>query len=290
MQLNHKIYNISPIMPIFALQYLSKMTNISHIHTQTEQLIRKVGDFICAESAHFSSDKIEYKGKNNLVSYVDKTAEKMLVTGCSDILPNCGFINEETGEHKGTNDFVWIIDPLDGTTNFTHGLPVYAISVALQQKEETILGFVYYMSMNEMFSAIKGQGAFLNGKQIFVSERNNIGDSLIATGFPYMDFAWMDEYIETLKAFLRASQGMRRMGSAAIDLAYVACGRFEGFWENKLSAWDVAAGVLLVEEAGGKVTDFLGGNNYLFGKQIIASNRKIHAEMRKIIMKQFVEK
>ena len=261
------------------------MEKILLIHTQTETLIRQVGDFIRTEGATFSSEKVEYKAenKNNLVSYVDKTAEEMLVKGFSEILPNCGFINEESGEQKGTNDFVWIIDPLDGTTNFTHGLTVYAISVALQYQNETVMGFVYHIPMNEMFSAVKGRGAYLNGKKISVSDRQNLSESLIATGFPYMDFSWMDVYIETMKAFLRASQGMRRMGSAAIDLAYVACGRFEGFWENKLSAWDVAAGALIVQEAGGKITDFSGGDNYLFGRQIIASNEKIHQEMQELI-------
>lgn len=261
------------------------MEKILIIHTQTEALIRNVGDFIRTEAESFSSDKVEYKGenKNNLVSYVDKTAEEMLVKGCSEILPDCGFINEESGEQKGTNDYVWIIDPLDGTTNFTHGLTVYSISVALQFQNQTIMGFVYHIPMNEMFSAVKGRGAYLNGKKISVSDRPTLGDSLIATGFPYMDFSWMEAYIETLKAFLRASQGMRRMGSAAIDLAYVACGRFEGFWENKLSAWDIAAGALIVQEAGGKVTDFVGGDNYLFGRQLIASNEKIHLEMQNLI-------
>lgn len=267
-----------------ALSLYQKMHNLTLIATQTETLIRKVGDFICKEALVFTNDRIEYKGKNNLVSYVDKTAEEMLVSGCLAILPNCGFINEETGEHKGTSDYVWIIDPLDGTTNFTHALPVYAISVALQYKHETILGIVYHLQMNELFSAIKGKGAQLNGKKISVSQRLALSESLIATGFPYMDFAWMDAYIETMKAFLRASQGMRRMGSAAIDLAYVACGRFEGFWENKLSPWDVAAGALIVQEAGGMVTDFSGKENYLFGKQIIASNTNIHQEMQDIIM------
>jgi len=267
------------------------MEKILLLHTQTETLIRKVGDFIRTEGATFSRDKVEYKAenKNNLVSYVDKTAEEMLVKGCSELLPNCGFINEETGEQKGTSGFVWIIDPLDGTTNFTHGLTVYAISVALQYENETVMGFVYHIPMNEMFSAIKGRGAFLNGEKISVSDCPTLSESLIATGFPYMDFSWMDTYIETMKAFLRKSQGMRRMGSAAIDLAYVACGRFEGFWENKLSAWDVAAGALLVLEAGGKVTDFSGGENYLFGRQIIASNEKIHPEMQDLIAEYWQE-
>lgn len=256
---------------------------MTHIYTQTEQLIRTVGEFIRTEAALFTTDKVEFKGKNNLVSYVDKTAEEMLVKGCAEMLPNCGFINEETGEHKGTSDYVWIIDPLDGTTNFTHNLPVYAISVALQYQQETIMGFVYHVPMNEMFTAQKGGGAYLNGKKILVSPQTKIANSLIATGFPYIDFDWMDAYIETMKAFLRSSQGMRRMGSAAIDLCYVACGRFEGFWENKLSPWDVAAGALIVQEAGGEVSDFEGKENYLFGRQIIASNRNIHQAMQDII-------
>lgn len=259
------------------------MEKLLAIHTQVEALVRKVGEFIRKEAILFTSDKIEFKGKNDLVSYVDKTAEEMLVNGCREILPHSGFINEETGMLEGSNEYVWIIDPLDGTTNFTHGLPVYAISVALQYQAETVIGFVYHVPMDEMFSAIKGKFARLNDKDISVSEKEFLKDSLIATGFPYRDFEWIDAYLDTLKVFLRGSQGMRRMGSAAIDLAYVACGRFEGFWENKLSPWDVAAGALIVQEAGGKVSDFSGGDDFLFGRQIIASNHKIHQEMEVII-------
>lgn len=256
------------------------MTQIdAAFHAQLEGLILTVGDFIRREAKAFTVDKIEYKGINNMVSYVDKTAEDMLVKGCSMLIPNSGFINEETGETTSDSPYRWIIDPLDGTTNFIHGVDCYSVSVALQYEEETILGYVYHVPNDEMFGAEKGKGAWMNGSPIRVSAAPKLANALIATGFPYNEFGWMDTYIEVLKAIMPRSHGLRRMGSAAIDLVYTACGRFDGFFEFKLNAWDVAAGALIVEEAGGKVTDFSGGKNYLFGKQIIATNGNFHTEV-----------
>ena len=247
-----------------------------------EALIVETGNFILTEQKTFSADKIEYKGKNDMVSYVDKTAEKMLVKGCKTLIPNAGFINEESGESISESEYRWIIDPLDGTTNFIHDLPCFAISLALQYKEKTILGYVYHIPNREMFFAQKGKGATLNGEPIRVSAASQLSEALLATGFPYTQFGWIEEYMDMLKALMPRSHGLRRMGSAAIDLAYVACGRFGGFFEVKLSVWDVAAGALLVQEAGGTVTDFTGGDGYLFGREIVATNGKFHAEIIEI--------
>ncbi len=181
------------------------------------------------------------------------------------------------GERKeGLN---WIIDPLDGTTNFVHGIPCYCISVALADGLDVLVGVVLEVTRDECFSAWKGGGAWLNGKTIGVSTRKTLSESLLATGFPYDDFGREAEYMELLKALMHTSRGIRRLGSAAADLAYVACGRFEAFYEYGLNPWDVAAGGLLVTEAGGNTTDFRNGGSWLFGEEIVASNGSIHAEI-----------
>lgn len=263
------------------------MSNYQHILAQAKQLILDVGGFIQTEARNFDYKLVEHKGLNDLVSYVDKTAEQKLVAGLSSIIPGCGFIAEEgTASHRD-EEFIWIVDPLDGTTNFTHGLPVFAISVALMHHETLVLAMVYEVNKEELFWAIKGQGAFCNDKPIQVSERARLSESLIATGFPYNKFEETDNYLKILKEFMLTTHGIRRLGSAAVDLCYVACGRFEGFYEYNLSAWDVAAGILIVQEAGGQVSDFQGGPDYLFGKQIIAAG-KVHDAMQQTIKKHWV--
>ncbi len=250
-------------------------------------LIREVGQYIRTEAARFDYHVVEEKGRNDLVSYVDKRAEKMLVRGLQDILPEAGFITEEgTATHR-QEKLRWVIDPLDGTTNFTHGLPVYAISVALLAGEELVAGVVYEINKEEMFWATKGGGAWLGDKRIYVSGREKLAESLLATGFPYYNFDRMEAYLRILNDFMQATHGLRRMGSAAVDLAYVACGRFEGFFEYNLNAWDVAAGSLLVSEAGGRVTDFRLGNNFLFGKEIIAGGQVLPA-MQQVIAQHWL--
>lgn len=245
---------------------------------QVEELSRDVAAFILAEAKDFSSDKVESKSFNNLVSYVDKTAEERFVKGLSTILPEAGFIAEE-GSGQPKEGLNWIIDPLDGTTNFIHGIPCYCTSVALIDDTELLCGVVHEVNQAESFSAFKNGGAFLNGKPIQVSEKSTLSESLLATGFPYDDFEREKEYMQLLNDLMHASRGLRRLGSAAADLAYVACGRFEAFYEYGLNPWDVAAGILIVQEAGGSVSDFSGGNNHIFGEEIIASNGKVHADI-----------
>ncbi len=252
--------------------------NLPELTTGVITLSRSVAEFIRTEGARFTEASVESKSLNNLVSYVDKTAEQRFVDGLSVLLPQAGFIAEE-GTGARAAELNWVIDPLDGTTNFVHGIPCYCTSVALMRGNTVLLGVVLEVTRDECFSAWKGGGAFLNGTAIRVSARTALLESLLATGFPYDDFGKEAQYMELLRALMHNSRGIRRLGSAAADLAYVACGRFEAFYEYGLNPWDVAAGVLIVEEAGGTVTDFGGGTEHVFGEEIVASNGAIHAEL-----------
>ncbi|MDX2248603.1 MAG: inositol monophosphatase family protein [Bacteroidia bacterium] len=251
------------------------------------ELLKKTGRFIVEEFHRFSFDRVEYKGKNDPFTYVDVTSEKLLKDGCRHLIPGSGFVNEETDNEASENGYTWIIDPVDGTSNFTHGVPYFCISLALQKEDEVILGYVYEPLYENLFHAQKGNGAWLNGKRISVSNKHNLQNGLIATGFPYENFPWRNHYLEIVREIMDGAHGIRRMGSAALDLAYVACGRFEGFFELNLKPWDVAAGALLVIEAGGEVTDFSGGKEYLYGRQIVATNGHIHPQMIGIIQSKY---
>jgi myo-inositol-1(or 4)-monophosphatase len=260
------------------------MTDLSNQRlVQLEILCKEVGKFIKLQQSQVKAADIEVKSLNSLVSYVDKTAEEMLVKGLRKIYPEAGFITEEDTVDEKSAKANWIVDPLDGTTNYLHGIPIFAISVALQVGKELKLGVVYELGQEEMFSAVAGQGAKLNGVPIRVNPENEMHKALFATGFPYHDFGRMEAFNELLNYFYRNSQGLRRLGSAATDLAYVACGRFSGFFEYGLSPWDVAAGALLVKEAGGSVHDFKGGENYLFGSDICAGSEAIYSAFSQII-------
>ncbi len=263
------------------------VNDLQKLTAEVADLSREIAAFIRAERERFTEANVESKSANNLVSYVDKVAEQRFVDGLSRLLPQAGFIAEEgTGERvEGLN---WVIDPLDGTTNYVHGIPCFCTSVALVQgEEEILLGVVLEVDRGECFTAWKGGGATLNGRPIRVSDRARLMDSLLATGFPYDDFAYEDAYMDLLRDLMHRSRGIRRLGSAAADLAYVACGRFEAFYEYGLNAWDVAAGIIIVQEAGGKVTDFKEGSAYLFGEEIIASNGHIHQELHDVLERSF---
>ncbi len=253
--------------------------DLKKILDQSLMVIEQAADFISAEFNTINKDQIEYKGFNDLVSYVDKGAEKILVKGLQQIMPEAGILAEEGTGKQADEQYTWIIDPLDGTTNYLHSLPIFSISVALMKQNQPIVAVVYEINRREVFTATQGGGAFCNGKPIRISSAKNIGESLIATGFPYYDFDKMENYLKILHALMKTSHGLRRLGSAAVDLAYVACGRFEGFFEYNLKPWDVAAGTLLVKEAGGLVTQFEGGDNPIFGKEIVASNATIHQSL-----------
>lgn len=247
------------------------------------QAVREAGAFIRQEYVDFDPSHVETKGRNDLVSYVDRTAEGMLMERLNRLTPGCGFINEESGSHATDSDAVWIIDPLDGTTNFIHGIPVFSISVALKTGTDVVLGCVYDIPRDEMYEARLGGGARRNGRAIAVSETPLLADSLIAYGAMHSSFLNLEQFLHLLGTFMRNSRGLRRLGSAALDLAYTAAGRFDGFFEAQLNPWDVAAGSLIVDEAGGKVTDYFGGQEYLFGKSIIAGNPQVQEQMRQMI-------
>ncbi len=247
-------------------------TDLAALTREICTIATDAGAFLLQERQKFQRDDIEYKGLNNLVSYVDKETEKQLVEELSRLLPEAGFITEEgtTGQEADKNALNWIIDPLDGTTNFIHGLPVFSVSIGLAQGSTPIAGVVYDPNRDECFSAWQGGGAYCNGNRISISPATQLGESLIATGFPYYSFDQMPKYLHILESLMKQTHGLRRMGSAAIDLAYVACGRFEAFYEYNLHSWDMAAGVLLVREAGGVVSDFDGGDEFLFRGDVIA--------------------
>ena len=236
---------------------------LEDIIKQVIEVSKQAGDFIRQERKNFSPDKIEYKGLNDMVSYVDKNAEKIIVTNLEKILPEAGFFTEEKTKNIITDRYNWIIDPLDGTTNFIHGVPTYSVSIALKEYDELVLGVVYEINLDECFYAWKDAPSYLNGKEIKVSNIPTVDKSLIATGFPYYDFEKQPAYMQLFAALMKGSHGLRRLGSAAVDLAYTACGRFESFYEYNLNPWDIAAGVVIVRQAGGQVVNFKGGDEVL---------------------------
>jgi myo-inositol-1(or 4)-monophosphatase len=259
--------------------------DLQKICTEVVNIARETGNYIRRERMSFSSEMVETKGLHNFVSHVDKQAESQIVARLGKLFPEAGFIAEEgTGEIK-EGGWNWVIDPLDGTTNFIHGLPPYAVSIGLVHGNRPVLGVVYEVNLDECFYSWEGAPAYLNGNTIDVSSAAFVKDSLIATGFPYIDFKRMTPFLESFEFFMQNSHGLRRLGSAAVDLAYVACGRLDAFYEYGLSPWDVAAGAFLVSQAGGKVCDFKGGNDFLFGGELVASNSGIFDEFRSIVSK-----
>ena len=257
--------------------------DLEKLTTEAIEVVKETGKFITREKEGFMISSIESKGTHNFVTHVDKGAEEKLVKGLSELLPASGFIAEEgTGkEEKGS--FNWVIDPLDGTTNFIHGSPPYAVSVALMNGNRILLGIVYEITNGEIFHSFLEAPAYLNSEVIKVSNVGKVSDSLIATGFPYSSYGRMEPFMKTLDHFFLNSHGVRRLGSAATDLAYVACGRYDAFYEYNLKPWDVAAGAFLVQQAGGKIGDFRGGEDYLFGGEIVASNDKIFNEFQQAV-------
>ncbi len=257
--------------------------NLDYLLQQTIDVAKRAGAFIRTEKKTFKQSKVEVKGKNDFVSYVDKQAEIIIIQGLQHLLPEAGFITEEKQIDKKSDTLNWIIDPLDGTTNFVHGVPLFAVSIALMDKGQVVVGVIYEINLDECFAARLGGGAFCNGEPIYVSTQQKLADSLLVTGFPYYNYDRLPQYLQLFNHLMQHSRGIRRLGSAATDLAYVAAGRFESFYEYGLNPWDVAAGVLLVNEAGGCVTDFENGSNVVFGKDILATNKIIHQEFQEVI-------
>jgi myo-inositol-1(or 4)-monophosphatase len=245
------------------------------------------GDIILKNLGRLSASDIQSKQAFDFVTKVDRWSEAAIMKTIREKFPHHLFLSEETLQQKGNGDYRWIIDPLDGTTNFIHGFPVFSVSVALEYKKEIILGVVFDPLRDELFHATKGSGTFLNNTKVRVSDTKTLENSLIATGFPFRKKEIIDHYLDAFKHIFEKVSDIRRAGSAAIDLAYIAAGRVEGFFELNLSPWDIAAGSLLITEAGGSITDFEGGEQYLLTGNLVAGNKKIHAEILQIIKQVF---
>jgi len=261
------------------------MINLKDLCKEIEQAASEAAEFILKESEGFDISRKESKGLNDFVSYVDKGSEKMLVERLSQLIPEAGFKVEEGTSDKQGLKYCWVIDPLDGTTNFLHRLHPFAISIGLMEYDEVLAGVVYEVNGKEIFTAWKNGGAWRNGVQIQVSKTSRLSDSLLVTGFPYSDFVNLEQYMDLLSYLVKNTHGIRRLGSASIDLAYVACGRFEAFYEYGLHPWDIAAGMLLVREAGGRVSNFSGNENNLDGKEIVAACSSVFSEILEIVSK-----
>ncbi|MBK8517203.1 MAG: inositol monophosphatase [Saprospiraceae bacterium] len=239
--------------------------------------------FIKSNVNKVTSEQVIEKGVNSLVSYVDQQSESILIAGLSKILPDAGFITEEEMVEQSQKKYTWIIDPLDGTTNFLHAAPYFSVSVALHDGDKVIAGIVHEVTHDEVFFASTGNGAFLNKKSISVTNRPAFYDVLIGTGFPYKTEHLSDGHFDALRNVLNKTRGIRRFGSAALDLCYVACGRFGAFYEKALNSYDIAAGALIVLEAGGMISDFRGGNDWLFEGEILATAPQFRKEMLDIL-------
>lgn len=228
---------------------------------------------------------IKQKGYHDLVTDADIAAEETILGILLDNFPDDEVLAEETADgNKLSESRTWIVDPIDGTTNFAHGFPIYCVSVALWENREAKVGVVIEVNRNEEFTAVKGEGAYLNGENISVSDKDNHTDAFVATGFPYNDLTLIDPYLKLFRHLMGQLQGIRRPGAASYDLCCVACGRFDGFYEYSLHAWDVAAAALIIKEAGGIVTNWTGGDDWLFGERLVAGNSDIH----KYLLEQIV--
>ncbi|HEY8119396.1 MAG TPA: inositol monophosphatase family protein [Methylophilaceae bacterium] len=247
--------------------------------TNAVKAARRAGSIITRASQDVGALQIRSKTYNDFVSEVDHAAERAIIETLQDAYPDHGFLGEESGDTNQDAENIWIIDPLDGTTNFLHNFPQYCVSIALMQRGQLTQAVVYDPNRNDLFTASKGRGAFLNDKRIRVTNRSKLQDSVIGTGFPFRDFSHLDTYMAMLKDMIKKTSAVRRPGAAALDLAYVAAGWYDGFWEIGLSKWDIAAGALLVQEAGGIVGDFEGNESWIDTGNIVAANPKVFAQI-----------
>lgn len=250
---------------------------------------RNAGDLIQRSSENVGHLTINQKSQHDFVSEVDYKAEQEIINVIHNAFPDHAILAEESGEHQG-NEYVWVIDPLDGTTNFLHGFPQYAVSIALKVKGKIELGVVYDPSRDELFTAERGGGAMLNNRKIRVTKQTNLQSALLGTGFPFKTDEHLDAYLTMFRPLCVATAGIRRAGAAALDLAYVACGRLDGFWEIGLQEWDMAAGILLIQEAGGVVTDFSFNDKYLQSGNVLTGNPKMHQLMYQAIEPHITDK
>jgi len=261
--------------------------DLKSISEEVKILSQEVAAFIRDELNAVSQDQIITKDHNSLVTYVDQTAEKKIVNRLQELLPEATFITEEDTVKQAEGELVWIIDPLDGTNNFLHKIPHFAVSIALRQKDEIVVGVVYDVMREECYSSVKGQGSYLNDNRIRVSQKESIEQCVLATGFPYSKTMNFKPLINTLEHWMLNARGIRRFGAAALDLCFVAAGRVDCYYEYKLNIWDIAAGILIVKEAGGVVTDYQGGQLYKKGNQVVASNGKVHSYVINVLKSNF---
>lgn len=262
------------------------MATLHPMLTTAVKAARRAGSIINRASLDLEAYAVSKKRHNDFVTEVDRAAEAAVIEIINRAYPDHAILAEETGEagnRRGTSEYRWIIDPLDGTTNFIHGFPQYAVSIALEHKGTMTQAVIFDPTRNELFTASRGRGAYLNDKRIRVSKRTKLEESLIGTGFPFRDLKHLDEYVRTFKALTRQTAGIRRPGAAALDLAYVAAGRLDGFWEVGLAPWDVAAGALLITEAGGLVSDFDGEGDYLASGNIVGGTPKVFPLLLKVV-------
>lgn len=264
--------------------------NLEKINHEVNILCQEVGAYIEGEQHRIRQKDIDSKGLHDYVTRVDKLSEEKLVDSLSKILPGSGFLVEENTVKDSRREFTWVVDPLDGTTNYIHGLPVFSISVALVHDKRVISGTVYDVRAKECFHAREGGPAFVNKEEIRVSSTSSLAESLLATGFPFRDFERQKDYLRLLGHLMQNTRGIRRFGSAAIDLAWVARGRFDAFWEYGLKPWDVAAGSFIVQQAGGKCSDFSGGNSYLSGEEILCGNARVYHELLEAVQQNMTLK
>lgn len=244
----------------------------------------KAGRALSRDFGEVQNLQVSLKGPGDFVSSADKNAEKIIRIELDRARPGYGFLMEESGEREGTDkNHRWIVDPLDGTTNFLHGIPVFAVSIALEREGQVIAGVIYNPAMDELYTAERGSGAFLNDRRLRVANRRELVDCVVGTGIPHLGRKSHGRFLEQQRKFMLETSGIRRMGAAALDLAYVAAGRLDGFWEQGLSAWDIAAGIILVREAGGFVSDFEGGPKMMESGSVCAANPEIHKKMLDLI-------
>ena len=257
--------------------------SISALDTEIQSVIRAAGEFARKEFEVFDFDSVRYKAENDPFTYVDVTTEKLLMEGLEPLIPGAGFTIEEADSTKTANGWEWIIDPIDGTSNFTHGISHFCLSIGLAFQRKMVAGWIYHPVNGIMYHCEKGKGAWMEDQRLEISPRKDLQFSLVATGFPYSDMGWRKDWINLVVDVMDAAHGVRRFGSAALDLAHVAAGQLDVFFEFNLQPWDVAAGSLLVQEAGGTVTDFQGGNDYIYGRQMLASNGHLHQPMMELM-------
>ncbi len=241
----------------------------------------KAGKLLMSSYGRLKTSQIHTKSKNDFVTELDKRSEKLIISKILSAFPGHAIQGEESGLAEGKGA-LWIIDPLDGTANYIHQFPMFSVSIGVMEGGKLRAGVIYDPVHNELFTAMRGRGAYLNGRRFYASEVRRLADGLMTTGIPFRARVRFNSYMRSFREISLASSGMRRGGSAALDLAYVACGRLDGFWELALSPWDIAAGALLVQEAGGKITDMWGKDDYLKNGDVLASNGKIHAELQSI--------